>query len=302
MRRVVLAVAVVGLAGVLGWGLASPHVREQPPLEIPLYEGAQIDWTVHLTSQELSKQLDAWVQELAMLTVSGYRIEGERAVEVLNFYDQKLSGWRQILWAQPSESGGVRIFAQGRGYLSVIVSKKYEATDLMIATAQAEETPLEAPIAEDAELQWQLVLAQSDLLDLLKRWFQELSTTPPTITLRLTPTPERSLQESLGWLGWLGWLGIDALFRVMRDFSELNIIGYRVERATALEVLNFYEQQLRGWRRNLWIKPDGSEIIRVFTQSDAQGLQELMAFIIMPGGGMRVSEVHANVIVLHARR
>ncbi len=298
MKRVVLIAGVVSLVAVLGLGLASPYVQEQPPLEIPLYEGAQIDWTVHLTAQELSKQFEAWLQELAMLTIAGYRIEGERAEEILNFYDQALSDWRRIVWMQPSESGGARIFAQGRGYLSVIVSKGYEATDLVIATAQADEVPLEVPIVEGAELQWQLVLTQSDLLELLKRWFQELSTTPPAITWRLDP-PRGSSWESLVWLGWLG---VDAFFRLMRDFSELSIMSYRVELATVLEVLNFYEQHFRGWRRNLWIKPDESEIIRVFTRSNAQGLQELVAFIIMPGGGMRVSEVHTNVIVLHARR
>jgi hypothetical protein len=292
MRRVMLGAAVVSLVAVLGWGLASPHVQEQPPLEIPLYEGARIDWTVHLTAQELSKQFEAWVQELAALTVAGYRIEGERAEEILNFYDQALKGWRQILWAQPSESGGVRLFAQGRGYLSVIVSKKYEATDLVLATAQAEEAPLKVPIVEGAELQWQLVLTKDDLLELLKRWFKEMSTTPPNMTLRLAPTPERSLQESLVWLGWLG---VDALFRLMRDFSELSIIGYRVEGATALEVLAFYEQKFAGWRRNLWIKPEESGSVRLFTRSDEQGLAELAAVATM---GLQ----DATAIVLHARR
>jgi len=298
MKRVMLVAAVVSLAGVLGWGLTSPYVVKQPPLEIPLYEGAQIDWTVRLTAQELSQGLAEWVQGLAMLTVAGYRIERERAGEILTFYDQALRDWRQILWAKPSESGGVRVFAKGQGYLLVVVSQRYEETDLVIATAQADEASLEVPIVEGAELQWQLVLTQSDLLELLKRWFKEISTTPPTITLRLDP-PRGSSWEPLVWLGWLG---MDALFRLMRDFSELSIIGYRVELATVLEVLNFYEQQFRAWRRNLWIKPDGSEIIRIFTRSDARGLQELMAFIIMPGGGLRVSEVHTNVIVLHARR
>jgi hypothetical protein len=203
MRRVVLGAAVVSLVAVLGWGLASPHVQEQPPLEIPLYEGARIDWTVHLTAQELSKQFEAWVQELAALTVAGYRIEGERAEEILNFYDQALKGWRQILWAQPSESGGVRLFAQGRGYLSVIVSKKYEATDLVLATAQAEEAPLEVPIVEGAELQWQLALTKDDLLELLKRWFQELTTNPPTITLRLNP-PEGFIMGASRVVGLAG--------------------------------------------------------------------------------------------------
>jgi len=202
-----------------------------------------------------------------------------------------LSGWRQILWAKPSESGGMRVFAQGQGYLSVIVSKKYEATDLVIATAQAEEAPLEVPIVEGAELQWQLVLTQSDLLDLLKRWFKELSTTPPNITLRLD-TPRGSSWEPLVWLGWMG---MDAISRVLRDFSELNIIGYRVELATVLEVLNFYEQQLRGWRRNLWIKPEESGSVRLFTRSDGQGLAELAAVI---AGGLQ----DTTVIVLHARR
>jgi hypothetical protein len=287
-RKGVLVVAVVGLAGVLGWGVASPW--EQPPLEIPLYEGAQVDWTVQLTSQELSKQFDAWVQELSEITVAGYRIEGERAKEILNFYDQALRSWRQILWAQPSESGGVRVFAQGRGYLSVVVSQKYEATDLVIATAQADDFPLEVPIVEGAELQWQLVLTQHDLLEMLKRWFKEISTTPPNITLRLAPTPERSLQESLAWLGWLG---VDALFRLMRDFSELSIVGYRVEGATALEVLAFYEREFAGWRRNLWIKPDESGSLRLFTRSDEQGLAELAAVATMG---------ETMVIVLHARR
>ncbi len=290
MKRVMLVAAVVSLAGVLGWGLLA-HVREQPPLEVPLYEGAQIDWTVRLTAQELSQGFTEWVQELAMLTVAGYRIEGEHAGEILTFYDQTLSGWRQILWAKPSESGGIRIFAQGRSYLSVIVSKKYEATDLVIATAQADEAPLEVPIVEGAELQWQLVLTQSDLLELLKRWFKEISTTPPTITLRLDP-PRGSSWEPLVWLGWLG---MDALFRLMRDFSELSIIGYRVERATALEVLNFYEQQFRGWRRNLWIKPEESGSVRLFTRSDEQGLAEVAAVATM---GFQ----DTMVIVLHARR
>jgi hypothetical protein len=291
MRRVMLGAAVVSLVAVLGWGLASPHVQEQPPLEIPLYEGAQIDWTVHLTAQELSQEFTEWVQGLAALTVAGYRIEGERAEEILNFYDQALKGWRQILWAQPSESGGVRLFAQGRGYLSVIVSKKYEATDLVLATAQAEEAPLEVPIVEGAELQWQLVLTKDDLLELLKRWFQELTTNPPTITLRLNP-PEGSSWEPLVWLGWLG---VDAIFRLLRDFSELSIIGYRVEGATALEVLAFYEQKFAGWRRNLWIKPEESGSVRLFTRSDEQGLAELAAVATM---GLQ----DATAIVLHARR
>jgi hypothetical protein len=291
MKRVVLGAAVVSLVAVLGWGLASPHVQEQPPLEIPLYEGARIDWTVHLTAQELSQEFTEWVQGLAALTVAGYRIEGERAEEILNFYDQALKGWRQILWAQPSESGGVRLFAQGRGYLSVIVSKKYEATDLVLATAQAEEAPLEVPIVEGAELQWQLVLTKDDLLELLKRWFQELTTNPPTITLRLNP-PEGSSWEPLVWLGWLG---VDAIFRLLRDFSELSIIGYRVEGATALEVLAFYEQKFAGWRRNLWIKPEESGSVRLFTRSDEQGLAELAAVATM---GLQ----DATAIVLHARR
>jgi len=290
MKRVILVAAVVGLAGVLGWGLLA-HVREQPPLEVPLYEGAQIDWTVHLTAQELSQGLAEWVQGLSALTIAGYRIEGERAGEVLNFYDQQLSGWRQLLWAQPSESGGVRLFAQGRGYLSVIVSKRYEATDLVIATAQANDAPLDVPIVEGAELQWQLVLTKDDLLELLQRWFQELTTNPPTITLRLNP-PEGSSWEPLVWLGWLG---VDAISRLLRDFSELSIVGYRVEGATALEVLAFYEQQFNGWRRNLWIKPDESGSLRLFTRSDEQGLAELAAVATM---GFQ----DTMVIVLHARR
>jgi len=289
MKRVVLVAAVVGLAGV--WGLTSPQVVEQLPLEIPIYEGAQVEWAVQLTSQELSKQFDAWVQELAMLTVAGYRIEGGRAGGILNFYDQALREWRQIVWAKPSESGGVRVFAKGQGYLLVVVSQKYEATDLVIATAQAEEAPLEVPIAEGAELQWQLVLTQSDLLELLKRWFQELSTTPPAITWRLDP-PRGSSWEPLVWLGWLG---MDAFFRLMRDFSELNIIGYRVELATVLEVLDFYEQHFRGWRRNLWIKPEESGSVRLFTRSDEQGLAEVAAVATM-------SFQDTTVIVLHARR
>ena len=288
MKRVILVAAVVGLAGVLGWGLLA-HVREQPPLEVPLYEGAQIDWTVHLTAQELSQGLAEWVQGLSAFTIAGYRIEGERAGEVLNFYDQQLSGWRQLLWAQPSESGGVRLFAQGRGYLSVIVSKRYEATDLVLATAQADDAPLDVPIVEGAELQWQLVLTKDDLLELLKRWFQELTTNPPTITLRLNP-PEGSSWEPLVWLGWLG---VDAISRLLRDFSELSIVGYRVEGATALEVLAFYEQQFNGWRRNLWIKPDESGSLRLFTRSDEQGLAELAAVATMG---------ETMVIVLHARR
>jgi hypothetical protein len=97
----------------------------------------------------------------------------------------------------------------------------------------------------------------------------------PTITLRLDPPR--------GWepLVWLGWLGVDAIFRLMRDFSELSIVGYRVEGATALEVLAFYEREFAGWRRNLWIKPDESGSLRLFTRSDEQGLAELAAVATM---------------------
>jgi hypothetical protein len=112
MKRVILVAAVVGLAGVLGWGLLA-HVREQPPLEVPLYEGAQIDWTVHLTAQELSQGLAEWVQGLSAFTIAGYRIEGERAGEVLNFYDQQLSGWRQLLWRSRLNPAGCASLLKG---------------------------------------------------------------------------------------------------------------------------------------------------------------------------------------------
>lgn len=287
---------VVGVACAigLGWALGSPRVRDVQELqpEIPLYEGAQIEWTVQLTSQELSQQFEAWLQELSALKVSGYTIEGERAREVLNFYDQALGDWRQVLWAQPSESGGVRIFAQGRGYLSIVVSTRYEATDLLIITGQADDSLGEVPVFEGAELQWQLVLTQDDLLELLKQWFRELSTTPSTLTLRLAPPAKSSSWESLVWLGWLG---MDALARLLRDFSKLTIVGYRVEGAKALDVLNFYEQQFTGWRRNLWIKPEETGSVRLFSRSDEQGLAELAGVATM---GLQ----DTTVIVLHARR
>lgn len=291
--KIAVAVGVACAVG-LGWALGSPRapdVQELPP-EIPLYEGAQIEWTVQLTSQELSQQFDAWLQELSALTLAGYRIEGERALEVLSFYDQALGDWRRVLWAQPSESGGVRIFAQGRRYLSVVVSTRYEATDLLIVTAQADGSLGEVPVFEGAELQWQLVLTQDDLLELLKQWFKELSTNPSTMTLRLAPPAESSSWESLVWLGWLG---MDALARLLRDFSTLNIVGYRVEGAKALDVLNFYEQQFTGWRRNLWIKPEAVGSIRLFSRSDEQGLAEL-------AGVATIGWHDTTVIVLHARR
>lgn len=296
-RGWVRIVAVVGLVCVLGagWALGSSRVQDvlQPSLEIPLYEGAQVEWEVHLTAQEMAKGLSEWVEDLSVLKVSGYTIEGERALDVLNFYDQTLNGWRRILWIQPSESGGVRLFVRERNYLLLTVSKRYEATDLVIATAQTDESALNVPIFESAELQWELVLTQQDLLGHLKRWFGDLATNPPlAMRMRLGEQPEL--------MGWLSVLGIEMLSRLFQDFSELRVVGSRLKGDKALDALSFYEQQFSKWRRNLWIKPDESGSIRVFTRSDAQGLQELSAVATISFGFDEMRST--TVIVLRARR
>lgn len=337
-----VAVGVVCALGI-GWALAAPRVQDmqqaQPALEIPLYEGAQVEWEVHLTEQEMAKSLAEWAQALSVLKISGYTIAGERALEVLNFYDQALSGWRRILWTQPTEAGGVRLFARsmlsivlskvravlqqdpllkrkdvqvgsfqviGTGkvnlfekenYLFIAVSKRYAATDLIVATAQVI-SKLDVPIFEGAELQWEVVLTKRDLLGYLARWFERLGESPP---LAMRWQPERS-QDSLVRLGWLGILGVEMLSQLLQDFSELRVVGSRVDLVLASQVLDFYEQQFGGWQRNLWINAAEFGSIRIFTRSDDQELQELVAFIVMPGYAMRVGEVHTKVIVLRARR
>lgn len=304
-RGWVRIVAVVGLVCVLGagWALGSSRVQDvlQPSLEIPLYEGAQVEWEVHLTAQEMAKGLSEWVEDLSVLKVSGYTIEGERALDVLNFCDQTLNGWRRILWIQPSESGGVRLFVRERNYLLLTVSKRYEATDLVIATAQTDESALNVPIFESAELQWELVLTQQDLLGHLKRWFGDLATNPPlAMRMRLGEQPERPQDRLSEPMGWLSVLGIEMLSRLFQDFSELRVVGSRLKGDKALDALSFYEQQFSKWRRNLWIKPDESGSIRVFTRSDAQGLQELSAVATMSFGFDEMRST--TVIVLRARR
>ncbi len=302
-------VAAVGLACALGigWALATPRVQDvqELQLEIPLYEGAQVQWEAHLAAPEMAQGLAQWAQELSVLRIAGYTIESERALDVLDFYDQTLSGWRRIIWTRPDEAGGVRLFAHDQlplaSYLLILVSKRYGATDLTIVTGQVAEIP-EVPIFEGAELQWEVVLTTQDLLEHLKRWLGDLIKNPPlAMRTRIWGQPERPQDSLIEAMSWLGILGIEMISRLLLDFSELRVVGYRIDLITVPQVLDFYEQQFSGWRCNLWIKPEESAI-RVFTRSDAQGLQELVAFIIMPGSGMRVSEVHTNVIVLRARR
>ncbi|MCX8104060.1 MAG: hypothetical protein N3E42_06515 [Candidatus Bipolaricaulota bacterium] len=296
-------IAVVGLACVLGagWALGSSRARDvrelQPPVEIPLYEGAQVEWEVHLTAQEMGQQFAQWAQELSVLKISGYMIADERALDVLTFYDQALSEWRRIFWAQPSEGGGARVFAQGRAYLLVVVSKRYAATELIVATAQADESAPDVPLFEGAELHWELVLTKNDLLGHLARWFGNLMENPPlAMRMRIWEQPE-SPQDSLTQLmGWLGILGIELVSRLFTDFSELRIVGYRLDGDKALDVVSFYEQHFGEWTRNFWAKPEESGGVRVFSQGSAEGLKELAVII-----SQRYQEI-TRVIVLHARR
>lgn len=296
-------VAVVGVACVLGigWALAAPRVQDmqqaQTALEIPLYEGAQVEWEVHLTEQEMAKGLAEWAQELSVLRIAGYTIAGERALEVLNFYDQTLSEWRRILWTQPTESGGARTFAHGQGYLFIGVSKKYEATDLIAVTAQAEEPSWEVPTFEGAELQWEVVLTKNDLLGHLARWFGNLMENPPlAMRMRIWEQPERPQDSLTQLMGWLGILGIELVSRLFTDFSELRVVSYRLDGDKALDVLSFYEQHFSGWTRNFWAKPEESGGMRIFSQGSAEGLKELVLLI-----SQHHQEI-THVIVLRARR
>ncbi|GEM_PF-1464255 len=340
-RGWVRLVAAVGLACVLGagWALGSSCVQDvqQPSVEIPLYEGAQVEWEAHLTAQEMAKGLGEWVQELSVLRIAGYTIEGERALEVLSFYDQALSEWRRILWTQPSESGGVRLFARsprsivlsrvravlqqdplvkrqevqlgsfhviGAGkasllekenYLFIAVSKKYEATELIVVTAQVL-SKVDVPIFEGAELQWELVLTKQDLLEYLTRWFVGLMENPPlAMRTRIWGQPERPEGSVIEALSWLGVFGFEMLFRLLQDFSEVRIVGYQLEANKALDVLSFYESQFSSWTRNFWAKPEESGGIRIFSQGGAEGLKELVVII-----SQRLAVT--NVIVLRARR
>nr|BAL58847.1 hypothetical protein HGMM_OP3C002 [Candidatus Acetothermum autotrophicum] len=270
----VKAIVVVGLAWAVGWALASPRVWEQqPPLEIPLYEGAQIEWEVQLTAQEMGAQLAQWAQELSVLKISGYTIAGERALEVLNFYDQALSQWRRIFWAQPSESGGARIFAHEQSYLFIGISKKHEATELILATGQTDETTLDVPIFEGAELQWEILLTKQDLLEHLKRWVAKFLQNPP-----FPRTPSWESQQLANLLAWFVWVGGDMAFEVFQDLSELRAVGYKLDGNKAPEVLSFYEQQFSEWRRNFWAKPSPGGGLRIFTNGGESGLNELVVF------------------------
>ncbi|MFN4218385.1 MAG: hypothetical protein ACK4HB_03785 [Candidatus Bipolaricaulia bacterium] len=299
-RALVQLIAAVGLACAIGiaWAVATPRVQDvqeqQPTLEIPLYEGAQVEWEVRLATQEMPKQLTELVQALSALKVAGYTIEGERALEVLNFYDQTLNTWRKVLWVKPDESGGVRLFAQDRSYLLVIASKRYEATDLVLVTAQAE--ALDVPIFEGAELQWELVLTKQDLLEYLKRWFGSLITNPPA-AMRMWWQPERPQDSLIEVMSWLGVFGIEALFRLLQDFSDLRVVGYKLDGNKAVAALSFYEQHFGNWTRNFWAKPEESGGMRIFSQGSAEGLKELV-IVISTTEPLEVT----NVIVLRARR
>jgi hypothetical protein len=309
MRRRLQQAAVVGLACVLGlgWAWATPRVQNiqelQPQPEIPLYEGAQVEWEVHLTAQEMAKKLIDWVQALGSLKISGYRLEGQRVLETVNFYDQELSTWRRIVWVRPTESGAIRLFAKDHSYLFLGISKGYEMTEIVLATAQTEITPVDVPTVEGSQLQWELVLTSQDLLEHLKRSFADLIENPPAaMRMRIWEQPERPESSLLGVMSWLGVLGIDVVSRLLTDFSELRLVGYKLDGNKALEALSFYEQRFSEWRRNLWIKPDESGSVRVFTRSDAQGLQEISVVAAMSFGFGEYEEAGTNVLVLRARR
>lgn len=294
----VKVMGVFGLAGMLGlgWALASPHLQQQPPVEIPLYEGAQIELEVQLAAQEMPKQLAQWAQALSVLKVAGYSLEGERSLEVLSFYDRVLSDWQRVLWVQPYEPGGVRLLRKGQSYLFIAIARRYEATDLFIATAQADESPLDVPLFEGADLQWEVLLTSQDFLEHLKRWLKNMITNLP---------PSSGSRTILDWsqpwwplytvLGVMGWVGGSMIFELVQDLSELRAVLYQVE-SEALDVLNFYEKQFSQWQRNLWIKPDESGSIRVFTRSEKHGLQELMLVATLSTGERAVA------LVLRARR
>lgn len=302
-RAVIKVGAVVGLIFVfgIGWAVATPRVPHelQPPLEVPLYEGAQVEWDVQLSAQEMLQGLAEWAQKLSVLRIAGYQLEGERVLETVNFYDQALSDWRRIVWVKPTESGAMRLFAKGQSYLFVGISRGYETTEVVLATAQADKTPLDAPVVEGSQLHWELVLTSQDLLEHLKRWFVDLIENPPAaMKMSLWGQPERPGDSLLEVMSWLGVLGIEMLSRLFADFSELRIVGSLVDSIPPLQVLDFYEAQFSEWRRNFWIKPQESGSIRIFTKSDAQGLQELIALIVMPRDGIE----HTGVIVLRAHR
>lgn len=301
----VKATVVIGLACALGigWALGSPRVLDVQELqpEIPLYEGAQIEWEVQLTAQEMGAQLAQWAQELSVLKIAGYTIAGERALEVLNFYDQALSQWRRVFWAQPSESGGARIFAHEQSYLFIGISKKYEATELILATGQTDETTLDVPIFEGAELQWEILLTKQDLLEHLKRWLGDLVANPPSLLrMQMGWQPERPEGSLIEAMSWLGVFGFEALFRLLQDFSDVRVVGYQLEGNKALDALSFYEQQFREWTRNFWAKPEESGGIRIFSQGSADGLRELA--LVISGRALALPEEVTNVIVLRAWR
>lgn len=263
----------------LGWAIASPRVQivypePKPPLEILLYEGADVEWEVRLSAQDMPKQLMEWGKALAQVKIAGHRLEGERALDVLAFYEKELSSWRRIFWTKPSESGGVRLFAKENAkglqdYAVIAVQKTYEATEIFLALAQADSSPLELPIFEGAQAEWELLLTTQDLLGYLKRWIKEMIQELPLTSVR-KPAPGPEFWQLFG-------LGADLIFPLLADLSEMRVIGYRIEGAKAPDVLAFYEQEFSQWRRNFWAKPEESGGVRLFTQGDESGLKELVA-------------------------
>lgn len=298
MRKQVLVkvLAVVGLACVLGVGWALDLRRgQQPPLEIPLYEGAQIEFEVRLSPYEMPQGLAEFAQALSVLKVAGYQLTEEvLSTPLPDFYEQAFKEWRQVIWHRSKGLGDLffRLFAKDHTYVLISAASRYEGADLLIAIAQADETPAEVPIVEGAELQWEVVLTSQDLLEYLKRWFTDLVRNPPSPT----SLSWESLPCSQWWISWLSWLGGDMAFRLLEDLSELRAVAYWVEGDKALDILSFYEQHFSEWQRTFWFKPERSGSVRVFTRGSAEGLQELVVL------GTDWENGNTEVLVLRARR
>ncbi|MEM4284085.1 MAG: hypothetical protein QXS96_06340 [Candidatus Caldarchaeum sp.] len=308
MRRLIV---IVGLVSVLGLGgiSASTRVHDlQQALDIPLYEGAEIHWEARLAPSEMPKQITEWAQALSVLQATSYQIEGERAIEVLSFYEQALKEWRRILWTKPEESGGVQLWAQEGSYLYIGTAKRAEATELLIITAQTDEAALDVPIFEGAQPQWEVFFTRQDLLEHLKRWFANLLQNLPFSRSPFLTEPH----QWTNLLTWLTQLGSDMAFRLLEDLSELRVVGYKLPGNTVLDLLSFYEQHFRDWRRNFWMKPDATWGMRVFTRSDEAGLRELVLLLSWQSYGLGLhswgeeKEEHppeiTEVFVLRGRR
>lgn len=163
--------------------------------------------------------------------------------------------------------------------------------------AQEPKPLLEIPMFEGAQVEWEVLLTDQDFLGHLKNWIKE----------KLLPMPEMpsSLDPSANqWLQWWFWgsVGGDLFYRILADLSEIKAIGYKVQGEKTAEVLAFYEKELAQWSRNFWVKPSEYGSVRLFTQGDVWGLQNVAVIAVWKSYDYGESTDVTETIVLRARR